>query len=227
MLIFLSILILTSWIFYVRLKLNQPSLKALILKISTTLLIICFSLFCILNQTDNLNVGVLIVIGLIFGLIGDMVLDLKLIYPKDDEFYTFLGFGSFILGHLLYIGYFLLNFHLQVLDYSFIFGLAGMTVFIVLVTEVPMKLNFGKFRLISAVYAFILSFITFLMLWTSYRFENIGMLIFGIGLIFFLISDLILSQSYFGKEEKSWMIITNYLFYYGAQYLIALSILWI
>ena len=227
MLIFLSILILISWVIYVRLKLKQPSLKALIFKMSTTLLIIFFALFTILQEGVQLNISVLVIAGLVFGLIGDIVLDLKLIYPKDDKFYTFFGFTSFILGHLLYIGYFLLNYHLQVLDYSFIFGLAGMTVFIVLITEVPMKLNFGKFRLISAVYAFILSFITFLMLWTSFRYENVGILIFGIGLISFLLSDLILSHSYFGKEEKPWMIVSNYLFYYGAQYLIALSILWI
>ena len=227
MLIFFSILCLISWIFYVRLKLKKPSLKALIFKISTTFILILFALFCILNVPEKLEIGVIIVIGLIFGLIGDIVLDLKLIYPDDDEFYTYFGFTSFILGHLLYIGYFLLNFHLHVLDYSFIFGLAGMTVFLVLVTENPMKLNFGKFRLISSIYAFILSFITFLMLWTAIRYENFGMLIFSLGLIFFLISDLILSHSYFGKKEKPWMILTNYIFYYGAQYLIALSILWI
>lgn len=227
MLIFVSILILISWTIYVRMKLIQPSLKALIFKISTTFLIIVFALFCILQSANQLSVGVLIVIGLILGLIGDIVLDLKLIYPKDNDFYTYFGFGSFIVGHLFYIGYFLLNYHLQVLDYSFIFGLVGMMVFLVLVTESPLKLNFGKFRLISSIYAFVLSFVTLLLLWTSFRFENYGMLIFGIGLISFLISDLILSHSYFGKEEKPWMIVGNYLFYYVAQYIIALSILWI
>ena len=224
MLIFFSILLLISWTIYVRLKLKAPTLKALIFKISTTFLIIVIALFNIINSPDQLSLGVLIVIGLILGLIGDIVLDLKLLYPKDDKFYTYFGFTSFIIGHLIYIGYFALNYHLHLLDYSFIFGFAGMSVFILLVSEDSMKLNFGEYRLISAVYAFVLSLVTFLLLWTSYRYGNYGMLIFGIGLILFLISDLILSFSYFGKDEKSWMIKGNYIFYYGAQYLIAASI---
>ena len=171
--------------------------------------------------------GLLVVTGLILGLIGDIVLDLKLIYPKDGTFYTFFGFGSFMLGHLIYILYFLCQFPLSMIAYSIIFSLAGVTVFIVLVTEFPLKLNYGRFRTTVAVYAFILSLIMFLSLWIGFEKDIKGIIVFGVGMISFLLSDLILSQSYFGKEEKTWMIISNYVFYYGAQILIASSLLYV
>lgn len=212
---------------YVREKLKGASLKALLLKISTTVLIIFYSIFIVMTNQETLTIGLIIISALILGLIGDLVLDLKLIYPKDDTFYTYFGFGSFMLGHLIYIVYFLYQFPLSIISYSFIFGLAGVTIFIVLATEFPMKLNYGKFRIIVSVYAFVLSLIMFLSVWVGIKYSNNGILIFGIGMIFFLISDLILSQSYFGKNEKDWMIISNYTFYYGAQFLIASSLLFI
>ena len=227
MLIFFFITIIFAWIMYVRLKLKGPTLKALIFKVITTVLIILYALTIVIQQPILLNVGAVVIIALLFGLIGDIVLDLKLIYPKDDHFFTYFGFTSFILGHLVYIGYFLFNYPLSTISYSFIFGLSGMSVFMVLMTEIPMKLNFGKFRIISSVYAFILTFIMFLAFWIAFSYYNNGMLIFGVGMLFFLISDLILSHSYFGAVEKPWMIIGNYIFYYGAQLTIAYSLLYL
>ncbi|HEY4538765.1 MAG TPA: lysoplasmalogenase [Faecalibacter sp.] len=227
MLIFFFIAIITAWICYVRLKLKGPSLRALVLKMLTTLFIIFFASTIVIQHPTLLEVGFVVIIALIFGLIGDIVLDLKLIYPQHNDFYTYFGFTAFILGHLVYIGYFLLNYPLNTISYSFIFGFAGMSVFMVLMTEIPMKLNFGKFRIISSIYAFILTFIMCLAFWIGGMYSNLGLWMFGGGMALFLISDLILSHSYFGEQEKPWMIIGNYLFYYSAQLTIAASMLWI
>ena len=171
--------------------------------------------------------GYVVIVGLILGLLGDVFLDLKLIFPKENDLFTYAGFYSFLLGHILYIFYFISNFELSMFDVSIIFGFAGLVVFLVLMTEKPMQLNYGKFRIISAIYAFVLSLITILSLWVGFREEIIGFIIFGIGMISFLISDLILSQSYFGRKEKQWMIYTNYIFYYLAQFLIVISLLYV
>lgn len=227
MLIFFILSILVVWVIYVREKLKGPSLKALFYKTTTTVFILFYAIWITLNYPEQNTFGFLVITALIVCLIGDIVLDLKLIYPKDDTFFTYFGFGSFMLGHLFYIGYFLYQFPLSIIAYSFIFGLAGISVFLVLVTEFPMQLNYGKFRTIVSVYAFVLSLIMFLSLWVGLELSNTGLIIFGIGMVSFLISDLILSQSYFGKEEKSWMIIGNYIFYYGAQLILASSILYI
>ena len=49
-----------------------------------------------------------------------------------------------------------------------------------------------------------------------------------IGGILFAVSDLVLSGTYFGTgHDKPFDIIANYISYYGAQFVIALSILFI
>lgn len=227
MLIFFLLSIIISWIVYVRLKLKGTSLQALSFKTLTTVLIIVFASIIIFNNPQNLNLGLIVILALVFGLVGDVMLDLKLIYPKDDSYFTYAGFISFLLGHFLYIGYFLIMYPIALIGYSFIFGLAGMIVFVVLMTENTMRLNYGKFRVISSVYAYILSYIMFLTLWIGFEYHQNGILWFGFGMVSFIISDLILSLSFFGKDEKKWMIIGNYVFYYGAQLMLASSLLWI
>ncbi|MBQ0148198.1 MAG: lysoplasmalogenase, partial [Flavobacteriaceae bacterium] len=177
------------------------------------------------SYPENINFGLIIIVGLIFGLIGDIFLDLKTIYPIESDIYTFLGFYSFLLGHFVYIGYFLSSNTLSIMENSFVFAIAGIVVFLVLATETPMKLNYGRFRIITTIYAFILSFVTVLSLWIGLKTSELSYSIFGVGMILFLISDLILSQIYFGRKDKNWMISANYIFYISAQYLIASSII--
>lgn len=225
MLIFLSILILISSIIYLFLRLKKPSLSALIFKIISTFLIIIYTVIIVYSYPENINFGLIIIVGLIFGLIGDIFLDLKTIYPIESDIYTFLGFYSFLLGHFVYIGYFLSSNTLSIMENSFVFAIAGIVVFLVLATETPMKLNYGRFRIITTIYAFILSFVTVLSLWIGLKTSELSYSIFGVGMILFLISDLILSQIYFGRKDKNWMISANYIFYISAQYLIASSII--
>ncbi|MBF0597190.1 lysoplasmalogenase [Faecalibacter rhinopitheci] len=225
MLIFLSILILISSIIYLFLRLKKPSLSALIFKIISTFLIIIYTVIIVYSYPENINFGLIIIVGLIFGLIGDIFLDLKTIYPIESDIYTFLGFYSFLIGHFVYIGYFLPSNTLSIMENSLVFAIAGIVVFLVLATETPMKLNYGRFRIITTIYAFILSFVTVLSLWIGLKTSELSYSIFGVGMILFLISDLILSQIYFGRKDKNWMISANYIFYISAQYLIASSII--
>ena len=51
--------------------------------------------------------------------------------------------------------------------------------------------------------------------------------LFFIGGILFALSDLVLSGTYFGGKERPVDIILNYLTYYPAQFLIALSLLYL
>lgn len=224
MLIFYFLLFIALLIAYIRVKLKGPSLPGLILKSLTTVVLLLAALEVNLATVKDVSLAHIIPMALIFGLLGDIFLDLKLIYTKDNDFYTYAGFFAFIIGHLFYIYHFLLSYELSIVAYSFIFGLAGMIVFLVLVTEVPMQLNYGKFRAISSVYAFILSFIVFFSVWVAFVYGGNQLKLFSTGLILFLLSDLVLSQSYFGKEEKPWMITTNYMLYYGAQFLIVYSL---
>jgi hypothetical protein len=224
MLYVLFILLLLSWFIYVKLKLKKPSLLALIFKVSTTSLIIIYALVAIRYNLNVISLGLIVVMSLIFGLLGDIFLDLKLIYKSDDLFYTYAGFYSFIFGHVLYGIYFLLQYRLGYIEILCLIVASLLFTVLVLLTEKPTKLNYGKFRPIVCAYAFILSFVTLLVFWVALSNKQSSLLIFGYGMLAFIVSDLILSQSYFGEQEKKWMIISNYIFYYGAQFLIAFAL---
>jgi len=167
------------------------------------------------------------VLGMVLGLIGDIVLDAKRAHPEFNGIYLTAGMTSFITGHGVYIAatclvaiYF---FNLSILFPAAICAIIGivagpLTVFI---SEKGLKANFGKHRIISGAYGGLLIFFTAFTLWLTVL--NIGFLLLFLGVLLFLLSDLVLSQMYFceGKAEDKVLVIVNHTLYYAAQILIA------
>lgn len=96
--------------------------------------------------------------------------------------------------------------------------------------EKPLKLEYGKFKIISFCYALCLfgscSFGLFLAIENG--FSIVPLNLFLIGAILFAISDLVLSGTYFGKgKERPIDFILNYTTYYAAQFIIALMLLYL
>jgi uncharacterized membrane protein YhhN len=92
-----------------------------------------------------------------------------------------------------------------------------------------MKLDYGIYRPIVMGYGGILFSMTLLagsLAW-MHDFQFMTLNFMFIGGIFFLISDLVLSQTYFAGNESKGVIIANYLTYYPAQFIIASSLLFI
>ena len=88
-------------------------------------------------------------------------------------------------------------------------------------------LDFKDLKWVVSVYAFILALnpMTALMLNIMNGWSSTTLILLFVGGISFAISDLVLSNTYFGEgHEKPIDFILNYIFYYGAQFLIAFSI---
>lgn len=174
--------------------------------------------------------SIAVLAGLCMGLVGDIFLDLKMMYYKGREtvIYTFTGFFAFILGHICYL---MFMFHQygpygKGLWISLIVGImAGVAIYM---TPNLMRLNYGQYHVISSAYAALLVFVTVYSAFLCFHAFSAAKLLFFIGLLFFLISDLILSQIYFGKNK---MIPENFILnhgtYYLAQILIAASIMFV
>ncbi len=170
--------------------------------------------------------------GLLFGLLGDIWLDLKYVYPQDDARYTYAGFTVFSIGHILFI--------LGMLRYYADFS-RPLVVIIPLVVGFAlgvgngllgpvMKLKFGRFKGIVMFYGGILFAMTLLAgsLAFDQGFQNGALDWMFAGGILFAVSDLILSRTYFGEGyERPVDIIANYVFYYAAQFAIAASLLFV
>ncbi len=203
---------------------KQRNVKGLFVKSFVSVCYLLTCAFAILSNPEQYYFGVLVMVGGILGLMGDIYLDQKWMYDEHRDDYLRIGFICFGLGHVFYIW---ALYRMVVLEpihriMPLIIGLAF--VIFTLLTEKPTKQHYGKFKPFVAGYGLMLGYTTALSIrifrLTGYKFA----LFFGLGCAFFAISDIVLSQMYFGKNKNNSVTFTiNIIAYYLAQFLIALS----
>ncbi len=169
-------------------------------------------LLCLTTQTQvSDNFKILILLGLLFSLIGDIFLMLK-----SDQFTK--GLLSFLIAHLFYISAITFNsgFHFSFLIFSIV-----LIYFIVITLIIVPKRNSKK------IYVGIYSFIITFLLWQSFErmeyLESTNSIMFAVGILFFTISDTILAYNKFVRKFSlaQLLILSTY---FIAQTLIALSV---
>ena len=145
--------------------------------------------------------------------------------------YTYSGFISFGIGHILFMAaLFRITKELtgsltsQVLPLILAAALGIATV----LGGKFLKMDFGRFRVITMIYGSLLigsaTVSGRLVLLTGFR--SPALIVFFAGAVCFVLSDLLLSGTYFGKgHDKPFDIIFNHILYYAAQFLIAGSLL--
>ena len=219
---------------YIILRIKKKLMPAIFLKIGASML------FLLTTGVSVLSAGPVVwerwkylflgaIIGQVFSLLGDFWLDMKDMMPAHQTAYTFAGFSSFIIGHLFFIAGLLRTYGIGAQTLLFVAGAGLLMCAIVLGTEGLMKLKYGKFKAITAVYGAVFgmslaaSMFSFL-----YAGRNPQALVMNLGLVVFLLSDLVLSGTYFGENRQRPVdYILNYVFYFGGQFTIALSLLWV
>lgn len=225
---FFTLLGLAALFVYIREKLKGCTVKALIIKSIVSALFIAAG-FCAFYANPG-RCGLFILGGLVCGILGDIWLDLKYIYPAEDAPYTFSGFISFAIGHVLFISGMLLDFGgaVPAARMLLIAALSIVLGFATVLSGPLMGLDYGRYRGVSMLYGPLLfgTALVALLLSQGSGFENTGLVMMLVGGVLFALSDLVLSGTYFGLgRNRPVDIILNYIFYYGAQFTIALSIL--
>lgn len=178
-----------------------------------------------LNSGQKL-IASLIGIGLLLGMIGDILLDLKVIYD-NDKIYLNSGMLSFGLGHLCYFSAFSLLANSNNTDLMMpilvSIGASIVLTVVIMIASKGMKLDFGKYLIQTISYSFILSFMMIYTLILAIT-GGVGWIVF-IGMLLFFLSDVVLSQQYFGgKLQNKLLIVVNHILYYSAQILILASL---
>jgi len=214
--------------------------SALLIKCALSVGFILYSLFAAFHATRlgalipwTVSLTLLTLAGMVFALLGDVWLDLKDTHLHSQRFYMFCGFSCFMICHLFFIAAMGISYALPhwAWPVALAFGLlvAAFNIF----TERPMGMDFGVYRWIVTAYSFVIGVAT-LLPWAyaiSIR-DRPGHswqpAVFAIGMLLFLLSDLVLSQIYFQKDQekanKHINYVLNYLFYFGGQYTLALSL---
>lgn len=198
----------------------------MILKAISSVAFILIAFVSILINPKALIFGLFVIIGAVFGLVGDISLDLKCIYKKDENIFLKTGFLFFLVGHIFYsIGLIIYN------KFSLLLVLLCIVTTIVIsgvniLLEKPLKLCYGKYKLITFSYVIFLALTTVLSLISAITTGNISMIVYAIGAVLFLLSDAVLSMTYFGKGcDKPAFIFINHLLYYAGQIMIACSVI--
>ena len=222
--ILLAFAVILAGVFTIR-RGTKTDAVSLLLKTVSSLLFILLGVFGILLKNPG-SYALLAAAGLVCGLVGDIFLDLKFVYPQDETLHTFTGFGAFMLGHLFYIGFMLFAYGPSLLSAGIACGAGVIVGIAIYATPKLMKLDYGKYRSISSIYAGLLVFVTVYALCLELMCgHSTAKLLFFIGLVLFLVSDLILSQIYFGNEKNTTVNkILNHATYYAGQILIASSL---
>ena len=212
-------------------RVKEKRVTAVIIKGFVSLMFIATALVAWLTSKNPQSLfGVFVLLGLLFGLAGDILLDVKYIDLKRELLFTRLGFIAFAVGHIFYVtGLFVnfFNFNASVLYIIIPAIIAVVLMVVTLLMEKFTKVRYEKMKVFVIVYAIILFFTTAIFMSAAIQsgWQNTTVAIMAVALISFALSDLILNNTYFAPGFSGPVfIITNHVFYYVAQFAIAASL---
>lgn len=220
-------------------RVKKGGIKALFLKTAASMTFIMSSIISLSLSANNYYYGIFIVVGLIFGLLGDVWLDLKYVHKEFDEAYTFAGMLSFLVGHFFYIVGILraypeyVGWQIALAIFSAV-AVTGISRFI----DRNKEFEYGKFNILTLVYSVVTMMTVTFSLNAMNCFAILPMadgvdtskyfwrfVIMFVGTVCFALSDLVLSRVYFlkgGNTNKN--VIMNHVLYFAAQFILTLSI---
>lgn len=185
--------------------------------------------FFINNDACPDYLGAFTIGGACFGMLGDIVLDLKYSKLNDADRCTFLGFWTFLVGHIFYSVAMVSVYGVEVVNAICVAIGVIAGIIIAVVAENVMKLEYGKFKKITILYTAVLCMtLGFAGGYTITECYTLHSVLLNVGFALFVLSDAFLAGLYFSKKESDrtnrTAIVLNHATYYAAQYVIALSL---
>ena len=181
---------------------------------------LCFVILGITSSPGG-HTARMIVLGLIFGFVADILLNLRMVFQEKGQLIFLVGILVFLTGHIFYL--------------AAVAPLAKKpTVCIILGVILTVLLMIWIFKQITAKMAFKIFGVVYIgaiMLLNCFAISNLITdpsafnSIFAVGAVLFLISDIVLILNTFGGEFKQRLRNVNVSLYYAGQILIALSLL--
>ena len=222
---FLVLLCLASVGTFLMLRTQKANENSLLAKTFASLVFVALGAISLIT-IGNVQVKAMFILGLVCGLIGDIILDLKIMHPEKSRTYFNFGTLMFGMGHILYfLGVVIFIGGKAVTGFGWM-ALAALALSIVLslliVKCAPMlKLDMTGYKWQCGAYSVALIFMMLISICLAICGQPICWLL-AVGFTLFFASDLVLSTQYFGgKESNKKLIIINHVLYYVAQLLLA------
>ena len=203
------------------------SVSNLLWKIAASLCFILTGVAALITHPENVFYGAMILFGGTLGMCGDITLDLKGIYPQNEKPFMYSGFIFFLIGHLFYQAGILYTARLSTVTMLICVAVCIVFGVLNLLSEKLMKLHYGEYKWIVFLYSIVLAltvaFSVAAMIASGF---NKAYIVLTVGGVLFMLSDLILSGTYFGEgKDKPVHYFTNHFAYYASQFVIMASIL--
>lgn len=210
-------------------KVINYTFKTIILKGVASLFFVALGIYLFVTVPGHFYFRLFVLLGLIFGFLGDVFLGFKYITTKTKNAWILAGMFSFLSGHIFYIIALFMEYYIQAhivfIILPFVTAAAIAVVYLVIFKKVG--INFGKLLPFGFLYLLCLSSMVSTSLYMAIlnKFSIMSLVMFFIGAVFFAASDTMLTGAYFkaGKRSKAYMAIYS-VFYYIAQFAIAFSI---
>ena len=205
---------------FIKAEHDERYLAAVILKglASLMFVLIGYNAYLITNNAFNGQ----FLIGLIFGMIGDILLNLRHVFPKQGQKIFLVGILAFLIGHIMYLVALIPQARYSWIWYCILIGAlaaAALLAYIFKTMEVKKAFKiFGVFYL-GAVFIMTAIAIGIALFVPSRR-----SIIYAIGAVLFTVSDVVLIFNTFSGVTKLSLRITNLTLYYLGQILIACSL---
>lgn len=181
------------------------------------------------NEACPDYLGAFTIGGACFGMLGDIVLDLKYSKLNDADRCTNLGFWAFLIGHIFYSIAMVSVYGIELINVICVaIGIVA-GIIIAVLSEKVMKFEYGKFKKITILYTAVLCMtLGFAGGYTITECYTLHSVLLNIGFALFVLSDAFLAGIYFSKKPEDRTsrkaIVLNHATYYAAQYIIALSL---
>lgn len=160
--------------------------------------------------------------GLLFGMIGDILLNLRYIFPKHGQKIFLAGILAFLIGHVLYLVALIPQARHVWIWYCIIIGAlaaGGLLAYIFKTMEVK-----KAFKIFGVFYLGAVFIMTAIALGIAVFTPTRRAVIYAIGALLFTASDVVLIFNTFSGVTKFSLRITNLTLYYIGQILIACSL---
>ena len=201
---------------------QQKYVPAVILKGSASIVFCIIGYLGFVNAT-NTSFAKMVFIGLIFGALGDILLNLRFVFEKMGQKIFLVGILAFFIGHILYLVALVplsTNLLPCVVIGSILATLILTWIFKTLTVKIAFKV-FGIFYIGAVV------LMTCVAIGNVISIGSLSSMMYAIGAVSFTLSDIVLIFNTFGSEQKYSMRITNLSLYYLGQLLIACSLFFI